>query len=58
MKNYELIAMLMKLPAGYEVISEKKITKEDLHGEDYVYSEGKVNCLKVYNMPKQISLLS
>lgn len=42
MKNYELIAELMKLPAGYDLAFNVQVTKEDLGKEDRVFVGGTV----------------
>ena len=37
MKNYELIVLLMELPAGYDIKFGKTVTKEDMNGEDAIF---------------------
>ena len=39
MKNYELIALLMELPAGYDIKFGKTVTKEDMNGEEAIFFE-------------------
>jgi len=42
MKNYELIAELMKLPAGYDIAFTVQVTKEDMEKEDRILAGGTV----------------
>lgn len=37
MKNYELIVLLMELPAGYDIKFGTTVTKEDMNGEDAIF---------------------
>lgn len=48
MKNYELVAELMKLPAGYEVGFGKTVLKDDfLNGQDTMFVGGTVSDIEV-----------
>lgn len=48
MKNYELIAELMKLPAGYEVSFGTTVFKDELkNGEDSIFVSGTVADIEV-----------
>lgn len=42
MKNYELIAELMKFPAGYDVCCGTGVTKNDIGELERIFVEGKV----------------
>lgn len=46
MKNYELIALLMELPAGYDIKFGKTVTKEDMNGEEAIFSKKQHQILK------------
>lgn len=57
MKNYELIAELMKLPAGYDVSFGTSVTKEDLDGRDQVFAGGTIDSIEVSESDKLIEFL-
>lgn len=59
MKNYELIAELMKLPAGYEVCFGKTIVKEDFIDEqDSIFAGGNILDIQVDEGEGIIELLN
>lgn len=59
MKNYELIAELMKLPAGYEVGFEKIVFKDKFeNGEDSIFVGGTIADIDVDEGEGVIELLS
>lgn len=59
MKNYELIAELMKLPAGYEVGFGKVVFKDEFKsGEDSIFVGGTVADINVDEGEGVIELLS
>lgn len=47
MKNYELIAELMKLPAGYDVSFGTSVTKEDMNGQEQIFAGGTIDSIEV-----------
>lgn len=48
MKNYELVAELMKLPAGYEISFGKTVLKDEfLNGQDSMFVGGTVSDIEV-----------
>lgn len=57
MKNYEVIAELMKLPAGYDVSFGTSVTKEDLDGQDQVFAGGTIDSIEVSDSDKLIEFL-
>lgn len=59
MKNYELIAELMKLPAGYEVSFGMPVFKDAFeNGEDPIFAIGTVSNIEVDENEGVIELLS
>ena len=57
MKNYEVIAELMKLPAGYDVSFGTSVTKEDLDGQDQIFAGGAIDSIEVSDSDKLIEFL-
>lgn len=57
MKNYELIAELMKLPAGYDVKFGTTVLKEDFNGEECIFAEGTIEDIEVGETNKIIEFL-
>lgn len=57
MKNYELIAELMKLPAGYDVSFGASVAREDLGDLDQVFAGGTVDSIEVSEADALIELL-
>lgn len=47
MKNYELIAELMKLPAGYDVKFGTTVQKEDINGHEQIFAGGDISDIEV-----------
>lgn len=59
MKNYELIAELTKLPAGYEVSFGMPVFKDAFkNGEDPIFVSGTVANIKMDENEEVIELLS
>lgn len=57
MKNYELIAELMKLPAGYDVSFGTSVTKEDLNGQEQIFVSGAINDIEVSETDELIEFI-
>lgn len=57
MKNYELIAELMKLPAGYDVFFGTSVTKEDMNGQEQIFAGGHIGDIEVSETDKRIEFL-
>ena len=57
MKNYELIAELMKLPAGYDVCFGTSVTKEDLNGQEQIFAGGIIDSIEVSESDELIEFL-
>lgn len=59
MKNYELIAELTRLPAGYEVNFGKAVFKDEFeNGENSIFVSGTVADIEVDENEGVIELLS
>lgn len=55
MKNYELVAELMKLPAGYEISFGKTILKDEFkNGQDTMFVGGTVSDIEIDDTEKII----
>lgn len=57
MKNYELIAQLMKLPAGYDVKFEMTILKEDFNEEEQIFIEEMIENIETNETEQSIKFL-
>ena len=58
MKNYELIALLMELPAGYDIKFGKTVTKEDMNGEDAIFFEETASDIESDDTRREICILA
>jgi hypothetical protein len=58
MKNYELIVLLMELPAGYDIKFGKTVTKEDMNGEDAIFFEETVSDIESDDIKQEIHILA
>ena len=58
MKNYELIVLLMELPAGYDIKYGKTVTKEDMNGEDAIFFEETVSDIESDDIKQEIHILA
>jgi hypothetical protein len=58
MKNYELIALLMELPAGYDIKFGKTVTKEDMNGEEAIFFEETASDIESNDIKQEIYILA
>ena len=58
MKNYELIVLLMELPAGYDIKFGKTVTTEDMNGEDAIFFEETVSDIESDDIKQEIHILA